>query len=164
MKNYDVVVKERYDNEQIGGEKTLSNVYSLFNNTGFCGALNEYSLLHKIIRYIQENTGKIPSELKLLDVGCGKGVVIRMLSELVESPKNIYGTELSANRIAHCKRMNGNIDVRYADITKPLPFDFSFDCIFSFTVFMHLKSRQQIESALGSIYSRVSRGGVFSVV
>ncbi len=137
VKDYDIVVKERYDKEQIGGDKTISNVYSMFNNTGFCGALNEYSLLHKIVRYIAKETGRLPSELKLLDVGCGKGVIIRMLAELVESPQNVYGTELSINRIAHCKKMNDNIDVRYADITEPLPFEFSFDCVFSFDVIMH---------------------------
>ena len=29
MKNYDVVVKERYDKEKIGNEKTLTNIYSM---------------------------------------------------------------------------------------------------------------------------------------
>ncbi|MBQ3799998.1 MAG: class I SAM-dependent methyltransferase [Treponema sp.] len=159
MKDYDIVVKERYDKEQIGGEKTISNVYSMFNNTGFCGAMNEYALLRKIIRFITVKTCKLPSELRLLDVGCGKGVVTRMLSELVESPQNIFGTELSANRIAHCKKMNGSIDVRYADITRPLPFDFSFDCAFSFDVLMHLKTKEQVEAALNNIYSNIDGRG-----
>lgn len=161
MKNYDVVVKERYDKEKIGNEKTLTNIYSMYNNTGFNGAMNEYALLRKIVKLVAKNTGKIPAELKLLDVGCGKGFVVRALSELVEDSKNIYGTELSKSRILHNKKMNANIDIRYADITKPLPFDFKFDCVFSFDVLMHLKYKEQIDSALYNIYDVVDVGGYY---
>lgn len=142
MKDYFDVVQERYEKENL--EDVLSNPYQIINPLGFKGCLSELILMRKFVIFLSKSLNKSPQDLRLLDVGCGKGYILRVLAEICGNTNNIFGTELSKNRIEYNKRLNSNISVKYADICHDIPFDFYFDSILAFDVFMHLKTKDQI--------------------
>lgn len=159
MKDYKEVVNDRYEQQQL--DDVRKNQYSIINKVGFRSYLAEYLLMRDFIRFLAKDLNKIPKDLRLLDVGCGCGAVVRMLAEICGNSSNIYGTDLCKNRIQYNERINSNINIKLSDITEEIPFNTFFDAIFSFTVFMHLKTEKEIMSALKNVYNKLDNKGYF---
>ena len=93
---------------------------------------------------------------KVLDVGCGTGIITVLLAEKVASVKAI---DSSKSMIENAKRLN-NINYQVADTTE-LPFkDKSFDKTVSFTVLQDIKDQ---DAALKEI-KRVTKGEVLLTI
>lgn len=162
MKNYKRVIKERYDRQKYSGKAIVNDIYSLINPVGFYGEFKSAQILSEFVNMLLAD-GKSLDEIKICDCGCGDGVKTRFLSELLENPDHVYGTEYSENRLNHCEKMNALIHYKYADLTvlDGIPFDIQFDGITAFVVFMHFASEKEIMCALHNIYRSLKSGGYF---
>lgn len=82
-----------------------------------------------------------------------------MLAEICGNSSNINGTLLSKNRIKYNERINSNIEVKFSYITESISIKIDFDAIFSFIVFMRLKTEKEIFKSLKNIYDKSDNNG-----
>ncbi len=69
---------------------------------------------------------RIPEGVKILDLGCGNGILLKLLSE--EKNVNGLGVEVSQDKIIEC--VGNGVPVIHADLNDKLPFkDHSFDYV-----------------------------------
>lgn len=81
-------------------------------------------------------TGVLGSSSHILEIGCGKG---RMLKALKDAGHTVCGIDIAEFPIAECRRCYPTIDVRLAS-GDAIPFpDASFDIVLSFDVFEHIR-------------------------
>jgi SAM-dependent methyltransferase len=73
--------------------------------------------------------------IDILDVGCGRGGLLRMLLEWGADPSRIHGLDVLPDRIRDARQLSPNIDIRLTD-GWPIPFPAStIDLACAFTVF-----------------------------
>ena len=120
---------------------TLLNPYSLFLNQNY-----ERILLRKLNKYISNFM-----DTKILDVGCGTGLLLANYIRYGASLKNLYGIDLLDQRIAQAKESYPNINFLIGDASK-LPYDDNvFDLVIQNTVFSSIlddKKRHDIASEM----------------
>lgn len=81
-------------------------------------------------------TGVLGSASHILEIGCGKG---RMLKALQDAGHTVCGIDIDEFPVAECRRCYPEIDVRQAS-GDAIPFpDASFDFVLSFDVFEHIR-------------------------
>ncbi|MBE5847928.1 MAG: class I SAM-dependent methyltransferase [Lachnospiraceae bacterium] len=160
MRDYQQVINERYEKENLSVPE--SNIYAPINPIGQYIMIKEIKLLTFFLKKLAVERNKHLNECKILDCGCGGGTVSRIVAELVGSSENIYGFELSKNRLEKCKKMNGTIHYRYGDVVKAFPFsEIKFDAAMAVFVLSHIRTREDLCSALENIYSSLDAGGLF---
>jgi ubiquinone/menaquinone biosynthesis C-methylase UbiE len=103
------------------------------------------------------------TNLRVLDVGCGEGAVLRDLLRLGARPENLAGVDLLVSRLARAGALNASMAFSVANAAD-LPYaDASFDLLLAFTL---LSSTIDIE-ARGTTASEMLRvlrpGGVLIV-
>jgi len=75
------------------------------------------------------------SELRILDVGCGEGRMLRQFVDWGALPENIAGVDLSEERVEKARRLSPELDIRCGTGSElPWP-DGSFDLVCQHTVF-----------------------------
>lgn len=75
------------------------------------------------------------SDLRILDVGCGDGNMLRQFLQWGGMPENLSGIELRQEPVKYALDLNPNFDIRCASATQlPWP-DSSFDLVCQHTVF-----------------------------
>jgi SAM-dependent methyltransferase len=106
--------------------------------------------------------GKQPSEMRVLEIGCGAGRVTRALSGLFGE---VYGVDISGEMVRQAKaaladRPNAHI---FQNNGKDLAVlgDIVFDFAFSSIVFQHIPSRDVIESYVREVNRLLRPGGLF---
>ena len=83
--------------------------------------------------------GQNISNLRVLDVGCGVGLVHRYLASLVGK---LEGADVSGASLEIAREANSNIDYQLYD-GRTLPYaDASFDCAYAICVMHHVKVDQ----------------------
>ncbi len=162
MRDYDQVIKERYEKEDLQKE----SIYSLLNSVGFYGNIKHFDIIRRFINLIIEKEGKQKKEIKILDCGCGKGVITRFIAEFLNNPKQVYGMELSDNRLNYCKKMNASIVFNKVDVCKSEEMntifgEVGFNGIVSFCVLSHIRKKEDIEIALKNIFDILDDDGYF---
>lgn len=163
MIDYKQVVEERYNKESLEQSYGYENPYSLLNPIGFYTQQRIDELIRYFVLEIKSRTNGDACSIKLLDVGCGKGGWTRRLVDFVGIPQNIYGLELSENRLNHCKEMNPAIKYGYADITEPILCKVGntlFDGVVCADVLMHIRRREDVINAIKNIRDVMKPGGV----
>ncbi len=159
MKSYKQVIKQRYNNEEKDSE-TFNNVYSLLKPTGFFINKKIRHILCKIFNQIIKNELDI-SKAKILDVGCGYGIWTRFYAEIKKTTKNIYGIDLSLNRIKNANLLNPNIKYFVDDINDLKIKNIKFDLITAINIFSHLNTKEEIINSLKNIYKLLNKKGFF---
>jgi ubiquinone/menaquinone biosynthesis C-methylase UbiE len=75
------------------------------------------------------------SGLKILDVGCGQGRMLRACLDMGASPGDLTGVDLQASRIEQAKRLSPHLDFRVCN-GRDLEFpNETFDLVMEFVVF-----------------------------
>lgn len=91
------------------------------------------------------------SDVRILDVGCGVGHILRQFVDWGALPENVAGIELSEERVAKAKRQSPDLDIR-CGTGSALPWpDESFDLVCQHTVFtsiLDLELRRQVASEM----------------
>lgn len=96
---------------------------------------------------------------RFLDVGCGKGTLLRTLIEWGADPAHCVGTELLADRIAFARKVSPAAitwhlgDLRDLTVTKP------FDLVSAFIVFSSILDQKRRAELASEMWERVVPGG-----
>jgi MPBQ/MSBQ methyltransferase len=94
-------------------------------------ALKNYSLVTEFKNVV------LPSFGKFLDAGCGSGVACNFINEILPQIE-MYGCDLSDNRIEFAKKNAPKTNFFKADITKLSTSEINYDCIINRYVAHHL--------------------------
>lgn len=94
-----------------------------------------------------------PTDLKsLLDVGCGAGAFLSILSKRFPTAK-LFGVDFSPSLVEHAQKQLADADIRVADILQPLPFaNNSFDFTASFSVLFYLPNFSAVYNLLDELH------------
>lgn len=89
-------------------------------------------------REYERHAGRLTSESRVLDFGCGWGRVTRFFLKDV-APQNLVGIDTHEGRLAACRRTNRWARFQRCHEFPPSQFEAeSFDFVFAFSVFSHL--------------------------
>jgi ubiquinone/menaquinone biosynthesis C-methylase UbiE len=87
------------------------------------------------------DTARVASGDRVLDVGCGTGVLARAAADRVAAEGQVTGLDLNEGMLAVARRIRPQIDWRQGDATKlPLP-DESYDVVMSQFALMYFPDR-----------------------
>jgi SAM-dependent methyltransferase len=87
------------------------------------------------------DAARVASEDRVLDVGCGTGVLARAAADRVAAEAQVTGLDLNEGMLAVARRLRPQIDWRHGDATK-LPFpDGSYDVVVSQFALMYFPDR-----------------------
>lgn len=164
MRDYKQVTQERYEQEDLSETGIEKNIYASINPIGNYGEYKENQVLKHYIRMVRDLEKKGLHKIRLLDCGCGNGLVTRLASNILGNTEHIYGFEYSRTRLDYCRKMNGSIRYEWGDVVKGIPSAFSdmrFDGIMAFVVLSHLRKRKEVLAALKNIYSALDENGLF---
>lgn len=93
---------------------------------------------------------------RILDVGCGTGVLTRQLSQIVSNPANLVGVDLSESMLGVAREQCPGVQFHQGSAAD-LPFaDGSFDAVVSSFMLMFVPEPEQ---ALREMYRLVAPGG-----
>ena len=96
------------------------------------------------------------SNIRILDVGCGNGNMLRSFLEWGALPENVAGIDLLSERIERAQYLNPNLDIRLGSATElPWP-DASFDLVCQHTVFTSILAsdiKKQVASEMNRVLS-----------
>lgn len=109
--------------------------------------------------------GRDPSQLRVLEIGCGAGRMTRALAPLV---REIHGVDVSGEMVARAAAATASFDNAFVYHNDGaglavLPDDVELDLAFSFIVFQHIPSPAVIESYVRDVARRLAPGGVFKM-
>jgi ubiquinone/menaquinone biosynthesis C-methylase UbiE len=106
--------------------------YSIFNP----GCLFAVQSRERVLLAMLRRSGRTSfSQLKILDLGCGTGVMLRTFNQYGANPQNLFGVDLLPDRLEEARRLSPLIDYRCVT-AEHLPFDDeSFDLVCHFTLF-----------------------------
>lgn len=84
-------------------------------------------------------------DLKILDVGCGDGNMLRRLVEWGAQPENLFGIDASASIVEDAKRLSSPLMSFRQGLGDALPFkDHTFDILFCIGVIIHILDDETI--------------------
>jgi ubiquinone/menaquinone biosynthesis C-methylase UbiE len=121
-------IREAYERRK---ESVPASLYSLFNPSAiFLNQQRERSLIDTL----RGNGFEHLSEMRILDIGCGTGNVLREFVRYGANPENLHGIDLLHDRIDTAMKISPNIHFKCGN-AETLPYDnSSFDIIILFTV------------------------------
>lgn len=103
---------------------------------------------------------KIKKEDKVLDLGCGTGILTKQLANLI-NPENLYCLDISSSMLKRTKeKCNLKVNFIEADFTKPWSIKQKFDCIISSFTYYYLLNN--LDVALNEIYPHLKPKGKFA--
>lgn len=97
------------------------------------------------------------ASLRILDIGCGDGHVLRRLMEFGARPENLFGVDVSPTIVGEAKRLSAPRMTFQEAMGNQLPFaDQSFDLLLCFGVIIHIMEDGTIRST-SEEFRRVTR-------
>ena len=146
----------------------IREMYDRFQDLGLYKSkwapFDEKEALHRTTQYIQlaywmRWIGRLDlSGLKILDVGCGKGRVLRSFLDMGASHQNLFGVDLRAHDIEEAKRISPTLHFSVTDGMSVNFSDNSFDLITQFVVFSSI-ANPELRLKLASEMWRVLKPG-----
>ena len=117
----------------------LGKRYSLFSPAQlFAVQQREREMLNLLPRL---GVGEL-SRKRILEVGCGSGVVLRDLVRYGARPEFCYGIDLLPKRVAKARGLSPNMTVRIGNAAEMGFEDGYFDLVLSFTLFSSILERE----------------------
>ncbi len=138
------------------GEERFGPVASFFYGLGSVVLSRYYDVIFNDLRRRQFN--------RLLDIGCGNGVVIGKLAANFQSPQ-FCGVDPSPHMLIRAKnrlsrkKLNSRVELKLGS-SRSIPFEGKFDAIISSFSYHHWKDRDE---SLLSLISHLSDGGFISI-
>ena len=158
MKNYKVVVAERFNKESDSDAK--NSIYSESHPIGAYSRRVFCSELQKLVNWYTEK-GKVLQENKLMDIGCGSGKTLSIFASHGFDKKNMTGIDLSETRINRGIKTHPEINFFCKDALSFKLENRDFDLITAFDLFSHLTTKQQIIEGLSNVRNHLNEEGLF---
>ena len=147
-------IKTAYAKRDSGGKKTL---YSVFNpDSLFISQQREKALISLLKRHGMADL----SNKKILEIGCGKGNVLRDFISYGARPENCYGIDLLPDRIEEAVRLSPNINFRCCSAENIAFRDGELDMALVFTVFTSILDMPMKKRIAHEILRILKPGGV----
>jgi SAM-dependent methyltransferase len=110
------------------------------------------------------DAGLLPmTNLRVLDVGCGEGAVLRDLLRLGARPENMVGVDLLVSRLARARALNAGMAFSVADAAD-LPYpDARFDLLLAFTLLSSIVDVEARGAAASEMLRVLRPGGVLVI-
>ena len=110
------------------------------------------------------DAGLLPvTNLRVLDVGCGEGAVLRDLLRFGARPENMVGVDLLVSRLARARALNAGMAFSVADAAD-LPYpDASFDLLLAFTLLSSIVDVEARGAASSEMLRVLRPGGVLII-
>lgn len=107
--------------------------------------------------------GRDPSEMRVLEIGCGAGRITRALSNLFGE---VHGVDVSGEMVERAKealadRPNAHVYQNNGSDLTVIPEGLIFDFAFSTIVFQHIPSRDVIENYVREVHRLLRPGALF---
>ena len=116
-------------------------------------------------RMIQAYSRTLPTDrpLRLLDLGCGTGVVLRHLATVLHPLSILHGADVSAGLLSEAKRLAPALTVTWDHLKAgPLPYpDATFDAITMHTLLSHVSDPAQVLREAKRVLKQTGRLIVF---
>jgi SAM-dependent methyltransferase len=129
--------------------------WSPFSDEEVAHRSQQYAALATLLRSVGRLT---LSDLKILDVGCGQGRILRACLDLGSSPENLTGVDLQVSRIEEARLLSPHLDFRVGNGTDLEFPDQIFDLVMQFVVFSSIFARD-LRQRLASEMLRVLKPG-----
>jgi len=154
MKSYKSVVQDRYETEST---EENDSIYSPNSQIG------KYSrkVIFRSLKSILDRFSNEKGNLTILDVGCGKGTLVDFFLSEGFTEKNIYGIDLSSNRINQAKTKYPSVNFVNGDALELTDITTEFDVITTFDLYSHFISKEEIIKGLKAISSKLKDTGTF---
>lgn len=97
--------------------------------------------------------------LRILDVGCGTGRILRTYLDMGCKPKNLYGVDINEDWLAEGRRISPQLNLLCIDGTK---LDFSnatFDLVTQYVVFSSIALQELRQQVAGEMWRVLKPGG-----
>jgi 2-polyprenyl-3-methyl-5-hydroxy-6-metoxy-1,4-benzoquinol methylase len=124
----------------------------------------EDEVAHRIQQYLSLATllrevGKLSlAGMKILDVGCGQGRMLRACLDMGASPQQLAGVDLRAKAIDEARRLSPQIDFQISNGSELQFADGEFDLVMQFVVFSSI-FQDALRRQLASEMTRVVKPG-----
>ena len=127
--------------------------------SGWALMAQSLAFIRTLMQMHAERRGRLISQCRILDFGCGWGRLLRLLMKFAPE-KNLFGVDPWDKSIALCLKHGMRCSIAQSQyLPKSLPFDGPFDVIYAFSVFTHLSWRAA-KIALGALRPLVSDTGL----
>jgi len=108
--------------------------------------------------------GLLPlTDLRVLDVGCGEGAVLRDLLRYGARPEKLAGVDLLLSRLASARELNPHIAFSVGDAASLPYLDGSFDLLLGFTLLSSVVEAAARRAAASEMLRVLQPGGVLVI-
>lgn len=148
-------IRDVYEQRRRTSQRTGETSLDLYEQ---CAIHEREELLVEIFRTLGLTT---LAGLRILDVGCGTGALLRHLFDFGADPENCCGVDVLDTRLRVAKHLGPNVGFVLANSAE-LPFpEESFDLALQFTVFTSVLAAQLKRRMAAEIVRTLRRGGRF---
>lgn len=138
--------------------KAIKKTIALYSDTGWKSLFTKWKFWEEPYEELEK---LIPQQCKIVDLGCGEGILANFLA-LSSNKRKIFGFEIAKERLSIANRNIPNTEFKSADITKlDIP---SCNVIILFHVLHHLSSYKQQEEVLRKCYKSLKKGDKLLIV
>ncbi|MDO8619164.1 MAG: class I SAM-dependent methyltransferase [Candidatus Daviesbacteria bacterium] len=139
-------------------KKAINETIRLYSNTGWKSLFTKWKFWEEPYEELEK---LIPDQGKIIDLGCGEGILANFLV-LSSNKRKVLGFEIDKTRLAVANRNIPNTEFKQADITKlTIP---AADVLTMFHVLHHLSSYEQQEDVLRNCYKALKKNGKLLIV
>lgn len=143
--------------QQRGADALAEQRYSLFHEAAL---LHLQSLERHLLAMLKRHGFTHLADKRVLDVGCGSGLLLRRFLDYGARPEQLCGVDLLPERIAAARRLNPALDWR-AGSAHRLPYpDASFDIVMSVDLFSSILRESLRQQIADEMWRVLKPGGV----
>lgn len=136
----------------------IDKTIELYKNTGWKYIFTKWKFWEEPYTELER---LIPKKCKVVDIGCGEGILCNFLA-ISSNNRQVIGFEIDKKRLAIAQRNISNTEFRHGDATKlNIP---PCDVITMFHVMHHLNSYKQQDDVIKKIFKSLDKGGKFLMV
>lgn len=142
---------------------SVTNQKEAMDSDTLTSLFNEYLLMYQLVMTMMEHKLTDIHKLKILDIGCGNGRMLRKLCDIGAGPQNCFGIDISEKAIEYATNNSpSGINFIQGDFANPI-YKEQFDLITCLGVLIHIKDNEYIRKIAKEVGRILKPGGLFIV-